>query len=481
MATRSPTAGTSATASTIPATFNMTAVSKTWNTAGTFVVKATVSDMKGGTAVATQVVQVGPAVPGNANISGRVVQGGLPVFNALIKLDGTAAAWTGSDGTYTLPNLAAGNYDVEAYKDGRVFSKKFTPPVVLGGIDAGGIDFYADGVFLGSGSSEMVITPYEVTIPIGASVQFSDQTWDATGSPIASPALAWSATGGGTISPSGLYNATTLGNYAVTASGGGLSADASVNVIDALIVGVEAFDATAEENTADTGTFRIHRYGSSTGPVTVNFTMGGTATAGTDYSSFGFSANIPNGAPFVDITLTAIDDFAVEVDETAILTITPDAAYSVFTEQSAATIVISDDGIDVAPTVQIDSPTTGPEATVILGNGLLIEASTADDGLPSPVTASWSVVEAPDGGSVNFGSPNSPNVAAFFSLPGLYTLRITASDGANATTADLNVFRHDLSLHESFHRRPGHSLSLRRRERARRPTMRSARITMARS
>lgn len=63
-----------------------------------------------------------------------------------------------------------------------------------------------------------------------------------------------------------------------------------------------------------------------------------------------------------------------------------------------------------------------------------------DDGLPNPpgeLTLGWSKVSGP--GTVNFTAPSALDTQASFSLPGSYTLRLTASDGALTAFDDVTV------------------------------------------
>ncbi|TGO05752.1 OmpL47-type beta-barrel domain-containing protein [Serinibacter arcticus] len=63
-----------------------------------------------------------------------------------------------------------------------------------------------------------------------------------------------------------------------------------------------------------------------------------------------------------------------------------------------------------------------------------------DDGLPGTgVTSAWSVVDAPDGGSVVFDAATAPTTVARFTEPGRYTLRLTVSDGELTSVKDLVV------------------------------------------
>lgn len=90
-------------------------------------------------------------------------------------------------------------------------------------------------------------------------------------------------------------------------------------------------DAAASEVGPDTGTFVITRYGNNNSPLNVFFSMGGTANLGTDYTiSHTSPVTIPAGQDSVTIILTpATDSITGEGYETAILTLTADAAYPI--------------------------------------------------------------------------------------------------------------------------------------------------------
>ncbi|MEZ4658894.1 MAG: hypothetical protein R2911_15105 [Caldilineaceae bacterium] len=66
-----------------------------------------------------------------------------------------------------------------------------------------------------------------------------------------------------------------------------------------------------------------------------------------------------------------------------------------------------------------------------------IRRQPADDGLPSTTLATtWSVVSGP--GAVTFGGTTVLNTASF-SVDGVYTLRLTADDGALTATDDVII------------------------------------------
>ena len=95
--------------------------------------------------------------------------------------------------------------------------------------------------------------------------------------------------------------------------------------------------------------------------------MGGTAVNGSDYNTITSPITIPGGSSYVDITLTPINDSIYEGDETAVLTLSANAAYQIGSP-SSATITIQDDDPMPLPTVTVTAtdavateagPTTG--------------------------------------------------------------------------------------------------------------------------
>lgn len=98
-----------------------------------------------------------------------------------------------------------------------------------------------------------------------------------------------------------------------------------------ILLTVAVSPASSVENVGTQLVYTFTRSGSyTTGNVTVNFTVGGTAIFGTDYSQSGaatFSTTagtvlIPDGVSSATVTITPTGDVLVEGDETVILTIT---------------------------------------------------------------------------------------------------------------------------------------------------------------
>jgi hypothetical protein len=125
----------------------------------------------------------------------------------------------------------------------------------------------------------------------------------------------------------------------------GASNSATVTIQDdEPTVTIVATDATASEPGTDTGLFTVTRVGNTSSALTVNYTVGGTATAGggADYETLSDSVVIPAGQPSATITVTPIDNALVEPNETVVVTLNAAATYTVGAP-SNATVTISDD------------------------------------------------------------------------------------------------------------------------------------------
>ncbi len=124
-------------------------------------------------------------------------------------------------------------------------------------------------------------------------------------------------------------------------------------------VTISATDASAAEAGPDTGTFTVSRTGATTAALTVNYTVGGTATSGSDYTALSGSVTLDIGFASAPLTLTPVDDTAVESSETVVVTLAASALYNIGSP-SSATVTIVDNDVDL-PTVSISA--TDPNAS----------------------------------------------------------------------------------------------------------------------
>ena len=132
------------------------------------------------------------------------------------------------------------------------------------------------------------------------------------------------------------------------------------------VISVAATDANAAETaigiTANPGQFTLTRLGGNINQaVTVNYTLTGTATNGTDYTSLPTSVTFAAGSSTAIVTVTPTNDTIFEVTETAILTLATGTGYTVGTTNNAATVNIADN--DPQPTINLSA-----NQTIVEGN-----------------------------------------------------------------------------------------------------------------
>jgi gliding motility-associated-like protein len=149
--------------------------------------------------------------------------------------------------------------------------------------------------------------------------------------------------------------------------------NATVNITDDegtpanLVLNVANSGDAAEPGT--NGNFTISLPGgiTSSEDVTVNYTIGGTATGGTDYSALNGSVIIPAGQNSVNVLVTVTDDQLIEGDETIILTITGGTATGLtFTpgaNASATMNLVDDDNSNLNLVVNASTPDAAEPAT----------------------------------------------------------------------------------------------------------------------
>lgn len=115
------------------------------------------------------------------------------------------------------------------------------------------------------------------------------------------------------------------------------------------IVNITAPTPTASESGQDLALFEIHRTTLSLQPLIVHFTVGGTATSGTDFEPLPISAVIPGDAAETILAVRALDDAETEGPETVVITLTEQQDYRVGTSAVAtATILDSRPSVSMA-------------------------------------------------------------------------------------------------------------------------------------
>ncbi|MFM6517989.1 MAG: beta strand repeat-containing protein, partial [Microcystis panniformis] len=106
-------------------------------------------------------------------------------------------------------------------------------------------------------------------------------------------------------------------------------------------VTIDASDANAAEPN-DVGVFTLTRSGDPDNPLTVNYTISGTATNETDYDKLTGTVTFAAGASTATIEIKPLDDSVFEGNETVILTLSPESGYSLG-DSASATVTLADD------------------------------------------------------------------------------------------------------------------------------------------
>lgn len=105
---------------------------------------------------------------------------------------------------------------------------------------------------------------------------------------------------------------------------------------------VNATTPTALENPVTPGVFTISR-DITTASSTVNYQVAGTAINGTDYNTIATNITLGIGVASGTVTITPVDDPTTEGDETVILNLWPDAAYTLSTPTNATVTIVDND------------------------------------------------------------------------------------------------------------------------------------------
>ena len=128
-----------------------------------------------------------------------------------------------------------------------------------------------------------------------------------------------------------------------------------------------------------------------TAAITVNYTISGTATAGSDYTTLSGSVSVNSGATTVNIPVTITDDSVDDDDETIILTLSaPDTTYTVGNRHVHTATITDNDDPPADPVLTI---TAGSAVTEGTAASFTVNASPNVSGT---VTLSYTVAQTGD-------------------------------------------------------------------------------------
>lgn len=166
-------------------------------------------------------------------------------------------------------------------------------------------------------------------------------------------------------------------------------------------------------------------FGTGGGTGSINVTSTGCSWSATSSESWITitSAGSGNGN---DVVQYSVDDNSAGGPRTGTITV----GGHIFT------VTQSGGGVtNQAPTVN-----AGADQTITLPATAFLSGAASDDGLPNPPAALniiWSKINGP--GEVSFAAPHALNTTAGFTLAGIYTLRLTVSDGELTTSDDVTI------------------------------------------
>ena len=285
---------------------------------------------------------------------GQIIASNTTANNGTI-VDNTSVSGFSTTGTWSASTSIAGYYGSNYLHDGNTGntaskSATFSPSLSLAGN-------YDVQVRWTSGTNRASNVPIDVIDNSGTTTLLVDQT-----------------TNGGIWNWIGRYNfnAGSTGSVVIrnTGANGFVVADA-VNFVPASslnTVQVIASNPSAKEDPGTPAVLQFIRDTDATAaPLTVHFQINGSAVAGVDYQALSTQVTIPSGARAVSLAVIPIPDSIAEGTRTLTVTIAPDAAYSIGTQNSATASILDKPYDDwryrqFAATGQQNSGASAPEA-----------------------------------------------------------------------------------------------------------------------
>ncbi len=277
--------------------------------------------------------------------------------------------------------------------------------------------------------------------------------------------------------------------------GSPLAATISIADNDTATVSIAANDASASEPTpTNNGQFTVtmSKVNNTSSPITVTYTLGGSADNGVDYAPLSGSVAIPVGSSVATVNVNVLGDTIVEANETVVASLTGVSNAAVATVAGSSTVTIADNdsaavtvaasnGSELGPvdgkfTISLSNPSSSPTTvtysiggsasspsdysvpagttTVIpaFASSVEITVDVSDDTLlEGPETVILSILGLTGDTDVTLGSPSSATVsivdnesasvniavtdanAAEESDDGAFTVSLTTVSGADTT------------------------------------------------
>lgn len=369
---------------------NSPIITRSFATAGTYIVVCTVSDMKGGTTTRYKLITVGNG-NGRFTIAGRITLSGQGLPNVVVTANGANGVITDSDGYYIIPNLTATNYTMTPLLYGYTFSELFNNSVTVGpnftgadfdAVAAGTVSLTASvptldenvagtpGQFVltrtGDLSSALTVN---VNTVLGSATKATDYTFSpdyAAGSQGFSTFTIPADTASITINVTPVNDnfaegpetvILQLGQSTFYVPGASTVATVVINDDDTTFpkVSLAATVGSTVEGAVTAGAVTFTRSGATTAALNVPYSVSGTAVNGTDYTTLAGTVTIPIGAASAAVNVESINDSAAEALETVTLRISSGVDYLADPLATTVSVNLVDDDVQTVTVAASDA------------------------------------------------------------------------------------------------------------------------------
>ncbi|WP_353845708.1 Calx-beta domain-containing protein, partial [Microcystis sp. 49638_E5] len=174
--------------------------------------------------------------------------------------------------------------------------------------------------------------------------------------------------------------------------------------------------------------YTFTRSGVTTNSLTVNYTVGGTATNGTDYTSIPTSVTFAAGSSTATVTVDPTADTTVENDETVILTLATGTDYTIGTTTAVTGTITNDDSNVTLPSITL---AVSPGSVTEDGTSNLIYTFTRSGSTTNSLIVNYSI-----GGTATNGSDYASIPTGVIFAANSATVTVIVDPTADTTVED---------------------------------------------
>jgi Ca2+-binding RTX toxin-like protein len=193
------------------------------------------------------------------------------------------------------------------------------------------------------------------------------------------------------------YNTSDVGSWGID--------NISVRVLDVPTITLAVSPASVTEDGTSNLIYTFTRTGSTTNPLTVNYSVGGTATNGTDYASIPAGVIFAANSATATVTVDPTPDTTVESDETVALTLASGTGYTIGTTTAVTGTITNVPATSITLAVSPSSVTED-------GTQNLIYTFTRTGSTTNPLTVNYSVAGTATNGTDYASIPTSVTFVA---------------------------------------------------------------------